>query len=348
MRSRTVVALVLGTTITATTGADDATVPTAPWSTGLPRVEATTTEVGPAQYLWGSTLLLAVPDKFQGYWPDYGYRWSNAAYIELCGGASKSNEGESASLGRVRLVAESGDEGERLIGVQLRHQGEESDEVAERTSEPQEADTGFTVEQLCALFGDDAGRQRVESMVRLMAGTRINLLTTGKWHRKTFAVNEDPDLEASEYMLLWMGSGVHEGVDIANKVSWSAKGKPVVIWNYPSVVKLHKGYDKGASGVIAFHEEPGYMLTKTWGAMDVAAIDQPMSFQVSKGVVDASFLGNKKFQGPDIEIGILRVWADVAKFQEIISPMELKLWLVTENAIPTESLVPEIRVGENK
>lgn len=345
MRSRATVALVLGTTIAAATGADD---PTAPWNTGLPRVEATKTDVGLGQYLWGSALLLAVPDNFQGYWPDYGYRWSNATYIELCGGTAKTNEAESENLGRVRLVAESGEGAKRLIGVELRPQTEKTEEGAERTPKPEDGDTGFTVERLCSLLEDDAGRQRVESMVRLMAGTGIDLLTTGKWDRETVQIKDDPDAQMAEYMLLWMGSGVHEGVDTAKKVSWSAKGKPVVIWDYPSIVRVHKGYGKGTVGVIAFHEEPGYVLTKTWGVRDVTAVEQPMSFQVSKGVVDATFLANAKFQDADAGIGILGVWANVAKYQQMIDQTDLKLWLVTENAVPIESLAPEIRVGEKK
>ena len=31
-----------------------------------------------------------------------------------------------------------------------------------------------------------------------------------------------------------------------------------------------------------------------------------------------------------------------------MKPMDLKVWLVTENAIPGKSLVPEIRVGESE
>lgn len=345
MESRATWGLVLATGVTAATGADDATTL---WGTGLPRVEATKIEVGPAQYLWGSTLLLAVPDKFQGYWPDYGYRWSNATYIELCGGTSKSTEADRAKLGRVRLVAETGEEAERLIGVELRPQGGQSDEVGNATSETENADAGFTVEQLCALLGDDAGRQRMESMVRLMAGTGIDLLTTGKWHLKTMKFEEEPDLQMADYMLLWMGSGIHEGINIANKVSWSAEGKPVVIWDYPSVVKWHKGYGRGAIRVVAFHEEPGYMLTKMGGVMDGGALKPTMSFQVNKGIVDLNFLGETKLKGAEVDIGILGVWADVAKYQEMIKPVELGLWLVTENAIPKGSLTPVIRVAESK
>ena len=345
MNTRTVVAWVLGVSIATAIAADDAA---APWTTGLPRVEATKTEVGPGQYLWGSALLLAVPDKFQDYWPDYGYRWSNAAYIELCGAMANATDTAGESLGRVRLVAESGDKAERLVGVELRPATKRSEEEAQRTAKSQDAGTNFTMEQLCALLENDAGRQRIETMVKLMAGTGIDLLKTGKWHRQTMQVDEEPDTKMAEYLLLWMGSGVHEGVDVADKVSWSAKGKPVVIWNYPSVAKLHKGYGKGTEAVIAFHEEPGYVLTKTWGVQDVGAFEQAMSFEVSKGVVDGSFLPNAESADSDVEIGILGVWANVAKYQQMLNTTDLKLWLVTENAIPAGSLKPEIRVGEKK
>lgn len=345
MRSRTRYAAVLAATITVATHADDAT---APWETGLPRVEATKTEVGPAQYLWGSTLLLVVPDKFQGYWPDYGYRWSNAAYIELCGGALRKNDGKSPNLGRVRLVAESGDEADRLIGVELRTRGGEPSEVAEKASEERHVDAAFSVEELCALLDEDAGRQRMESMVRLMAGTGINLLTTGKWDRKTINFEQETDFKMAEYMLLWLGSGVHEGVDIADKVSWSAKGKPVVIWNYPSVAKLRKGYGKTPAKVFALHDEPGYMLTSMGGGTYTEALDLTTSFQVNKGMIDYNVLEKTGVEVSNVEIGMLAVWADVAKFYEMVKPAERKLWLVTENAIPSRSLVPEIRVGEKK
>ena len=236
MRTRIGWAAVLGATVAVTTQADDST---APWEEGLPRVEATITVVGTGQYLWGSTLLLAAPDKFQGYWPDYGYRWSDAAYIELCGGALREEDGETPNLGRVRLVAESGDEAEQLIGVELRTRGGESSEVAESATEPADADTEFSVEELCALLDDESGRRRIETMVRLMAGTGINFLL-----------------------------------------------------------------------------EKAGLETK------------------------------------DIETGTLTLWADIAKYHEKYHEMgklaEQKVWLVTENAIPARSLVPDIRVGEER
>ena len=344
MTSQAIAALIVGATITVAVGAEDAT---APWSTGLPRVEATKTEVGAGQYLWGGALLLAVPDKFQRYWPDYGYRWSNATYIELCGGTAKRNEVESEKLGRVRLVAESGDEAQRLIGVELQRQRRGTENEAERSPESENGDTGFTVEQLCNLLEDDAGRQRAESMVRLMAGTGINLLTTGKWE-KNIELSQETDPKLAEYILLWMGSGVHEGVDVANKVSWKAKGKPVVIWDYPTVVKWHTGNLRDTKEVVAFHEEPGYVLTKTRGMREAEAIEQAMSFEVTKGVIDSGFIANTKSQGVDIEIGILGFWANVSNYLQTIDPTTLKLWLVTENAIPIGSLKAEIRVGEKK
>ena len=345
MKSQAVLGIVLAGAVTVTTGADDST---APWGGGLPIVEATKTKVGPGKYLWGSTLLLAVPDKFQGYWPDYGYRWSNAAYIDLCGGLGKSNEEERSNLGRVRLVAEAGEEAEKLIGVELRLEGEKSDEVSGGKSQAPGAQTEFTVQQLCALLSDDVGRQRVEAMVRLMAGTGIELLKTGKWHGKAFDIEQDLDLSKNEYMLLWMGSGVYDGLDVVDKVSWVEGGKPVIVWDHPSEVKLRTGYIKGGPIVVAFHEQPGYMLTQMGGVMDVAARDDPVSFQVTKGVVGRDFLASAKLQATNLDEAMFGVWANVATYEKFMKTKDLKVWLVTENAIPEKSLVPEIRVGEGE
>ena len=80
--------------------------------------------------------------------------------------------------------------------------------------------------------------------------------------------------------------------------------------------------------------------------MYTAALDQTASFQVSKGMIDYNVLGKTGVEDSIVEIGILAVWADVAKYDEMVKPAERKLWLVTENAIPARSLVPEIRVGE--
>ncbi|MDE0458562.1 MAG: hypothetical protein OXI15_14810 [Chromatiales bacterium] len=345
MRTRTGWAAVLTVTVAVTTQADDST---APWEQGLPRVEATITEVGTGQYLWGSTLLLAAPDKFQGYWPDYGYRWSNAAYIELCGGTLNKDDGEAPNLGRVRLVAESGDETEQLIGVELRTRGGESTEMAENATEPADADAEFSVEELCALLDDETGRRRIETMVRLMAGTGINFLTTGKWDVKPFSYDQEINVVMGDYIPLWYGSGVYEGLDITDKVSWRAKGKPVVIWNSPGVVKLHKGYGKIPRKVFTLHDEPGYMLASMGGGTYTSTLDQAASFEVIKGAIDFSALEKAGLEIANMEIGALTLWADVAKYHEMEKLAEQKVWLVTENAIPVRSLVPDIRVGEKR
>lgn len=345
MRTRIGWAAVLGAAVAVTTQADDST---APWEKGLPRVEATKTEVGAGQYLWGSTLLLAVPDKFQGYWPDYGYRWSEAAYIELCGGALREEDGETPNLGRVRLVAESGDEAEQLIGVELQTRGGESPKVAENATEPADADTEFSVEELCALLDDESGRRRIETMVRLMAGTGIDFLTTGKWDVKPFTNIEEFDVVMDDYIALWYGSGVYEGLDITDKVSWRAKGKPVVIWNSPGVVKLHKGYGKIPSKVFTLHDEPGYMLASMGGGTYTSTLDEAASFEVIKGSIISSALEKAGLEAKYIGTGTLTLWADVAKYHEMGKLAEQKVWLVTENAIPVRSLVPDIRVGEKR
>ena len=345
MRSRARWAAVLAATVTIAAYADQ---PTAPWEKGLPRVEATKTEVGPAQYLWGSTLLLAVPDKFQGYWPDYGYRWSDATYIELCGGSLTESDGESPDLGRVRLVAESGDEAEHLVGVELRTQGGEPAEVAEEEGKEQHADAGFSVEELCALLDESTERQRLKSVVTLMAATGINFLTTGTWDRKTVDFEKEMGLKVTEYVLLWFGSGVYEGVDTTNKVSWSAKGKPVVIWNSPSVVKLHKGYGKIPAKVFALHDAPGYVLTSMGGGTHSPTLDEAAGFEVTKGAIDDAMWGNTDQKEGNIQIGMLEVWANLEKYYEMRKLPEPKLWLVTENVIPMRSLVPDIRVGKKK
>ena len=345
MRTRIGWAAVLGATVAVTTQADDST---APWEVGLPRVEATITVVGTGQYLWGSTLLLAAPDKFQGYWPDYGYRWSDAAYIELCGGALREEDGETPNLGRVRLVAESGDEAEQLIGVELRTRGGESSEVAESATEPADADTEFSVEELCALLDDESGRRRIETMVRLMAGTGINFLTTGKWDAKPFSDIKEINFVMGDYIPLWYGSGVYEGLDITDKVSWRAKGEPVVIWNSPGLVKLHKGYGKRPTKVFTLHDEPGYMLASMGGGTYTSTLDEAASFEVIEGAIDFSALEKAGLETKDIETGTLTLWADVAKYHEMGKLAEQKVWLVTENAIPARSLVPDIRVGEER
>ena len=345
MKSQAVLGVVLAVAVTVATGADDST---APWGGGLPIVEATKTDVGPGKYLWGSTLLLAVPDKFQSYWPDYGYRWSNATYIELCGGHGKSNEVERSNLGRVRLVAEVGKEAERLIGVELQPDGEKSDDVAGGKSQAPGEEAVFTVQALCALLSDDVGRQRVEAMVALMASTGIDLLKTGKWHGKAFEAEQVLDPSKNEYMLVWMGSGVHEGLDATDKVSWATGGKPLIVWDHPSKVKLHAGDIEGGPTVVAFHEQPGYMLTRMGGVMDVAARHDPVSFQVTQGVVETDFLASAQLQGADLVEAMFGVWADVGKYEKFMKPADLKVWLVTENAIPKKSLVPEIRVGEEE
>ena len=345
MRSPSGWAAVLAAIVTIGTHADEAA---APWEKGLPRVEATKTEVGPSQYLWGSALLLAVPDKFQGYWPDYGYRWSNATYIELCGGSLRKSDGESPNLGRVRLVAESGDEAEQLIGVELRTEEGGAAEGAEEEREPQYAGAEFSVKELCALLDEETERQRLKSMVTLMAATGTNFLTTGTWDRKTVDFEKEIGLKMADYVLLWFGSGVYEGVDTTNKVSWSAKGKPVVIWNSPSVVKLHKGYGKIPTKVFALHNEPGYMLTSMGSGTYSPTLDKTASFEVIKGVIDVKATENAEPESSNIQIGMLEVWADVAKYYEMRKLPEQKLWLVTENAIPIRSLVPDIRVGKKK
>ena len=345
MKSQTVLGIVLAGAVTVTTSADDST---APWGRGLPIVEATKTKVGPGKYLWGSTLLLAVPDKFQGYWPDYGYRWSNSAYIELCGGLGKSNDVESWNLGRVRLVAEAGEEAERLIGVELRADEEKSDEGLGGKSQAAGADSEFTVRQLCALLSDDISRRRVEAMVRLMAGSGIRILETGEWHGKEFDEAQDLGLRKNEYMLIWKGWGVGERSDVTDKVSWIAEGKPVIVWDHPREVNLRTGYGMNAPFIVAFYEQPGYMLTKMGGLSDVAVSGKPVNFQVTEGSVGMEFLKAEKLQDTDLEEVVLGVWANVAKYEELMKPMDLKVWLVTENAIPEKSLVPEIRVGESE
>ena len=260
-------------------------------------MEATKTEVGLGKYLWGSTLLLAVPDKFQGYWPDYGYHWSNAAYIELCGGRGKSNEVESANLGRVRLVAEAGEKAERLIGLELRTDGEKSDEEPGGKSQASGEKTEFTVRELCVLLDDDIARKRVETMVRLMAGSGIGVLETGVWHGKKMDEGQDLGLSKSVYMLIWKGWGVDEGLDVTDKVSWIAEGKPVIVWEQPREVNLRTGYGTDATGFVAIYEQPGYMLTKMGGVREIAFPGKPTNFQVTEGSIATEFLtGGGKFQ----------------------------------------------------
>ena len=345
MKSQVLLGLVMVFAGTVAPSADDSI---GPWGRGLPIVEATKTEVGPGKYLWGSTLLLAIPDKFQGYWPDYGYRWSNAAYVEMCGSLGKTGTAEGPNLGRVRLVAETGSEAERLIGVELRRDREQSEETPNGES-PTPADKGeFTVGQLCALLSDDRARRRIESVVGLIAKTGVDVLKTGTWHGKTLDVAQDLGGQTSEYMLLWMGWGVEEGLDPADKVRWFTGGKPVIVWDHPSEVKLRPADGKSAPIVFAFHEQPGYMLTQMGGVMDVAVSGKPASFQVNKGVVGTDFLAATKLQPTNLHEVIFGVWADVAKYEQFLKPMNFNLWLVTENAIPKKSLVPEIRVGESR
>ena len=286
-------------------------------------------------------MLLAVPNKFQGYWPDYGYPWSDATYLALCSGTAKRNV-ESENLGRVRLVGESEDGAKGLIGVELWPRKEGAEERAERTPEPEDGKTGFTVERLCDLLEDDNGRERVESVVRVMAGTGIDFLKTGKW-QQAIGPPDDTDPEMAEYILLWKGAGVDEGVDVADKVIWKEKGNPkgdpVVFWEYPGVVEWRKGNLEDTKELVAFHEQqPGYMLTKTWGAGQerTAAMNQKRStelFSVADGAVDYSDF--------PIDEGVWRLWANVKNEQT-----ETKLWLVTENAISIGSLSHEIRIGK--
>lgn len=153
MKSQVVVVFVMALTTTVTTGAQERT---APWGGEFPIAEATKTELSVGKYLWGSTLILAAPGKFQGYWPDYGYRWSNVADSKnWCSALGKRDAVKNSNLGRVRLVAEAGENEERLIGVELR-----SDD-----SGPSTEKENFTPQSLCALLSDGATRQRVDSMV---------------------------------------------------------------------------------------------------------------------------------------------------------------------------------------
>ena len=344
MKARVVAGLAVAVATTVATGAEDSTTP---WGGGLPIVEATKTEVGPGKYLWGSALLLAVPDRFQEYWPDYGYRWSNATYVELCRDRGQSDSMESSNLGRVRLVAEAGEKAERLIGIELRPDGETANEPPSGESKTTTDKAEFTVEELCALLSDDVGRQRVESMVRLMAGVGTNVLESGKWHGKKLDFVQDAGLDKSKYMLLWMGSGVEEGLDVAGKINWVAEGKPVVVWHQPSKVTLESVYEMGGRPIVmAFYEKPGYMLTKMGGVMDITTSYEATTFQVVKGVIDKDFLVATNLQPTDLDEAMFGVWAEVEKYKQMMDQTDRKVWLVTENAIPKKSLAPEIRVGD--
>ena len=88
------------------------------------------------------------------------------------------------------------------------------------------------------------------------------------------------------------------------------------------------------------------MLTRMGGVMDVGARHDPVSFQVTQGVVETDFLASAQLQGADLVEAMFGVWADVGKYEKFMKPADLKVWLVTENAIPKKSLAPEIRVGE--
>ena len=367
MNTRIVIGLLIALVASTATG-DDATKPT--WVDGLPIIKGTKSEVGFWNYIWGSALILAAPKKFGDYWPDYGYRWSNSAYLELCGWLGHDEPAPDAYLGRVRMVAATPQDAERLIGVELELEEHIKATLAadESPRPPANSKPGLSLNQLCELFDDDVARTYTETVVRAMAADPADILSSGTWKSDQATFEVVRRAMDYDYMLMWKGLGLDIAAAGDHGVKWTLDPAHEVVWEQPKHVQLsaaqklleEAGFVPGAKVVAGIdmgekHQMAGYMLTMmeaSWGAQKASWEAQKsmpdITFKVTDGAVDHSgFYAAASLEAAELTNTTFGVWTSILGFAELMARKHVPVWLVTENAIRHESLSPEIRVGDD-
>ena len=358
MNTRIVIGLLIALVASTATG-DDATKPT--WVDGLPIIKGTKSEVGFWNYIWGSALILAAPKKFGDYWPDYGYRWSNSAYLELCGWLGHDEPAPDAYLGRVRMVAASPQDAERLIGVELELEEHIKATLAadESLRPPANSKPGLSLNQLCELFDNDVARTYTETVVRAMAADPADILSSGTWKSDQATFEVVRRAMDYDYMLIWQGLGLDIAAAADHGVKWTLHPAHEVVWEQPKHVQLSAAQElleetrfvPGAKLVAGFNmgvrDRMAGLLTKVAARRGAQESTKDITFQVTNGTVDQDFYGAARLNAAELTNTTFGVWTSILEFAELMARKHVPVWLVTENAIRHESLSPEIRVGDD-
>lgn len=357
MKTRIVLGLVIALVASMATNAD-ATKTT--WVHGLPIIKGMKSEVGIWNFLWGSTLILVAPRKFPGYWPDYGYRWSNSTYLELCGRLEHDLPAKDPYLGRVRMVAQNPENDERLIGVELQLEERIKETLATDKPRTSEDKPGLTLNQLCELLDDDIARTRAETVVRVMATDPTDILASGTWGSANTAIARSATAAMDyDYMLSWKGLGIDDPMAVGHDLKWTFEEGSEVVWRHPKHVQLRAqerldmaGSDTetkivAAMGFDQVAQAPNYMLTRMAGTWEPRKQPKDMTFEVIDGAVDSNFLSAANLKEADLTNATFGVWTNIAKYAELMRENNTSVWLVTENAIREGSLSPEIRVSND-
>ena len=332
-------ALLIAILIVSAIGGPSAGATDVAWTSKLPIVKGTKTEVGPVKFLVGSLLVFLAPRKFGDYWPDYGYSWAKARNTRACEMLEMNGRWANTKVGRVRVVATKGDDEEGLIGLELRPR---KNDEAQGTHETQGNDdvAELTVEQLCDLLRDEEATGAIESAMAAIANWGKDLPTTVEWQAM-------PVDKVKVYSLMWKGSVVDTKPMAMAHTAWKLPHDRYIAWEAAEPMIVAGGYGTKTSVKLGFKsmtdeadtDKVHYFLnwlpdnpSDRWGGLE--------KFAVKEGIVT-----DQTFTYPSLSKGIFEMWTlldepGMSLAQDIYS----RMWLVTEYKLPLPSFESEIRM----
>lgn len=306
------------------------------WAFGLPVVEAKKAQIGVGKYLGGATLLLMAPGSFGGYWPDYGYAWNSVAEGGYCNAIARDQVRSKADLGRVRVFAKKAGEEDTLVGVEVLPEtvGESS---MDRDAGGGES-AGLTMKQICGVMDDAALTTGLEYMVRYRSGAFERVPVNGVWKKRAEPMWEGTFEEAGIVWPMWFGQVVDmaEGNGVQ---TWKLGDKKKIVWT-----KAGSGWwsERIANVEHALRMEldggaEGLLVAKKAGDGGEYWVP-PESLTVNEGMIEGGDALRTLEDVGEVEIW----WMKSGELVASLDPMQ-QMWLVTEFAIPSRHLAPDIR-----
>ena len=332
---RTLPVVIALSVVIATASRADEAAEDAAWLFDLPVAEAKKTDIGIGKYVGGATLLLLAPDWFGGYWPDFGYAWTTVVTMNDCEAIARDEVRSKADVGRVRVLAEKPGEPENLVGVEVQQPPMGVGATREEGDGKGRIGIGLTMGEVCGVI-DNAALNKGLANVAWLRSKGVPL--EGSW-TKTM-----PKADASEkdFWPLWSGRVRDVAGSGMGEETWKLGEKKGIVWSAAEPGVWGKGGAVSGHALKLMLEggSEALLVGKKEGIVDSPYWDPPDSFEINAGVIKEP---NKLIQALE-GVEEVEIWLKMAPgmHAEQIS----RMWLVTEYAIPSKQLEPDVRLAE--